>query len=442
MKSLNIFLYEWKHLSRSPFKLVALLLFIAAAIYGLHNGASLYQEQTAEIERIKEEIEKDRQPYLDLYDQGKTVLEARPWIDISTPFWAIWFNHIYHFKTPSPALVYSIGQAEQYGFYKRVTFRASPYDADMTKEITNPERLQTGTLDFTFTLLFLLPLLLLILVYNLQSAEAEQGFLPLVEVQTAAKNSWLLSRMGFYVVLLTGILLFLLSYGAILTNVFSAVPVAFWQMFLIGLSYLLLWSILYFLILVNGKTIISNTLKMVGVWLVFAFLIPALSHQWVSIQKPANLMTDFIDATRDQRQELYEQPDSISQRQLNELFPEILDSPAFGDSARTATALQESNVALGNELTKKSIAKIKADHQSKNKLIQNTYPINPVMFFQNQFNHTTQTHFDDYRAYRSDIQSMIDHQVQLLVVDSWNEVKVDKDKYQEYFNDLTKVAPH
>ena len=98
-------------------------------------------------------------------------------------------------------MVYSIGQAEQYGFYKRVTFWASPYDADMAEEIANPERLQTGTLDFAFVLLFLLPLLLLILLYNIKSAEAEQGFLPLIEVQTASKNAWLLARMSFYFLL-------------------------------------------------------------------------------------------------------------------------------------------------------------------------------------------------------------------------------------------------
>ena len=60
-------------------------------------------------------------------------------------------------------MVYSLGQAEQYGYYKRVTLFSSPYDADLSEELANPERLQTGTLDFAFVLLFLSPLLLLAL---------------------------------------------------------------------------------------------------------------------------------------------------------------------------------------------------------------------------------------------------------------------------------------
>jgi ABC-2 type transport system permease protein len=439
MKSLNIFLYEWKHLSRSPFKMVALLLFIAAAIYGLHNGASLYQEQTAEIERIKEDIEEDRKPYLDYYDQGKTGPEARPWVDISTPFWAIWYNNIYHFKAPSPAMVYSIGQAEQYGFYKRVTFRASPYDSDMTKEIANPERLQTGTLDFTFVLLFLLPLLLLILVYNLKSAEAEQGFLPLIEVQVANKNRWLLSRLAFYTSLLVVVLSGLLFYGALLTHVFASASIAFWQILLHSLLYLLLWSMLYFFILLSGSTIIGNTLKMVGVWLLFAFIVPALVHQWVSMEKPANLMTDFIDATRDQRQELYDQPDSLIQQQLNAMFPEIPGSPASKDSAKTVAARNESTTALVNELMKSSITVIEADNQIKNKLIRNSFVVNPVIFFQNRFNTIAQTHFNDYQQYREEIQVLIDKQIRALVIDTWQEVKVDKEKYMEYIQVLSSL---
>ncbi|MEL7425500.1 MAG: hypothetical protein AAFN81_21095, partial [Bacteroidota bacterium] len=249
MRVLSILSYEWKHFIRSPFKVVALLLFVLAASYGLHNGASLYHEQTAEIERIKETIEENRQEYLSYYEEGKPGPEDAPWINMAEPFWAVWFNYIYHFKTPSPALVYSMGQAEQYGFYKRVTFWASPYDADMTQEIANPERLQTGTLDFSFALLFLLPLLLLTLLYNIKSMEAEQGFLSLIEVQTAAKHTWLLSRVAFYVGLLAVLILGLLLYGAMLTGVFSSASGAFSQTLLYSLLYLLLWSVIYYLIL-------------------------------------------------------------------------------------------------------------------------------------------------------------------------------------------------
>ena len=108
-------------------------------------------------------------------------------------------------------MVFSIGQSEQYGFYKRITFNSSPYDNDLSEEIANPERLQIGTFDFSFALLFLLPLVLMILAFNIKSNEIEQGFMSLIEVQVLSKNSWIVARVGFY-----SFLALLISYGLIL----------------------------------------------------------------------------------------------------------------------------------------------------------------------------------------------------------------------------------
>ncbi len=436
MTGLHIFLFEWKHFIRSPFKVIALLLYMVAAVYGLHNGASLYQEQVLEIEKIKKSAKEERQKYISFYEEGKPGPEDRPWIDISTPFWSIWNNEIYHFKTPSPALVYSIGQAEEYGFYKQVTLRANPYDSDMTKEIANPERLQIGTLDFAFALLFLLPLLLLLLLYNLKSMEAERGFLSLVEVQVSFKNVWLLSRVSFYVCLLFLVILVLIVYGAMLTPVFSTTGEAFTQILLHSFLYLLLWSVTYYFILRSGKSILGNTLIMVGVWLIFTFIIPAVVHQWVSIEKPANLMTDFIDATRDEKQELYDLPDSVFQSKLYALFSGLEDSPVAKDKMKSSEAMNFSSFALVNELMKKSTAPIEEDNQAKNKLITNSFLFNPISFFQNRFNDICETHYSDYQNYRNNIQTLIDKQIRIMVLDTWNEVEVDKTKYLEYYKKL------
>ena len=435
MKSINIFLYEWKHFFKNPFKIVAVLLFIVAGIYGLYNGLSLYQNQLTEIEKIQEKIETDKQKYLAKYEEGKLVDESRPWIDMSQPFWAIRNTPTYQLKVPSSAMVYSIGQAEQYGFYKRVTLRASPYDADMAEEIANPERLQTGTLDFAFVLLFLLPLLLLILLYNIKSAEAEQGFLPLIEVQTASKNGWLLARMAFYCLLVAVVATGLLVYGAMLTDVFKTASNAFGQMLLYTLLYLSFWSVIFFFILKKGKSILGNTLQMVGVWLLFAFVVPAIVHQSVSIAKPANLMTDFIEV-RDKQQDLYAN-DSLFQQKLINLFPQIVKSPVYQDSTKIDLARSRSTAALVNELKKESIQPIEQESQEKNKLIQATYWFNPVTFFQNKFNSIAKTHYADYEAFRQAIQISIDDRIGVLVEDVWSDVKVDKERYLNYNENLS-----
>ena len=437
MKNLSIFLFEWKHFIRSPFKLVALLLFVLASVYGLYNGAHLYQKQQAEIEDIQQRVKTERQKIIDEhYQKGILTPKERPWIDYSAPFWAIWYAAPYHFKLPAPAMVYSIGQSEQYGFYKRITFWASPYDADLAEEIANPERLQSGTLDFSFALLFLLPLVLLVLLYNLKSTETEQGFMPLIEVQNPSKNTWLFLRMSFYVLLLFVVLLALLVYGARLTPVFEQVDPAFGPMLLYTTLYLVFWSIFYFFILLNSKSILGNTLKMSAVYLLFAFILPATVHQLLSIYQPANLMTDFIDV-RDQTQALYNGPDSLYEAQLLALFPEILSSPVYQDSIKVNAAKSRSGPALVNELNKASLQPVEAENRVKNAFIQRAFWVNPVSFFQNRFNAIAQTHFDDHQKYRDEIQALVDRQIRTMILDMWYEQKVDQKKYLEYIEKLT-----
>lgn len=436
MNSMSIFLYEWKHFVRSPFKLVALVLFIVAGGYALHNGASLYKQQVAEIEKINKKANEQIQETIAYYDKGEKGPENRPWIDLTTPFWAVWNSPVYHFKTPSPAIVFSNGQAEQYGFYKRVTFQSSPYDADMSEEIANPERLQSGTLDFSFVVLYLMPLLLLIWLYNLKGAEADAGFLPLIYTQTSSKDSWLLARIAFYAILLLLVIFVLMLYGAFLTKVFDNAVAAFWQIFTLVLSYLFLWVLAFAFIIRGGSSSIGNTLKMVGVWLLFAFIIPAATQQWVTTQHPANLMTDLIDAQREERKELYEQPDSVIQAQLNTLFPDIVNSPVAKDSTKINLARNRSAIALANELTKKSVAEIETSNNAKNDLIRFSYWFNPVTFFQNKLNRFTQTHYQDYQNYREEIQTLIDKQIRVLVLDIWEDVKVAKERYLEYNQSL------
>ncbi|MCH2228754.1 MAG: hypothetical protein MK105_00315 [Crocinitomicaceae bacterium] len=438
MKSLSIFLFEWKHFVRSPFKVAAFLLFVVASVYGLHNGASLYESRKAEIEKINQVIEQDREENITFYEAGEKGPKDKPWVNLNTPFWATLLSKTYKFKTPSSALVYSTGESEQYGFYKQIDIWASTMDSDMTKEIANPERLQVGTLDFSFALLYLLPLLLMILLYNIRSSEAEQNFLTLIQVQTASVSFWLLSRVIFYLLLLNFSIVLLLIYGALLTDVFSNEGSAFWQMLFYSLLYLFFWGIIYYLILRKGARIMNNTLKMVGIWLLLTIIVPAISLQWITIKKPVNLMTDFINASRDETRDLYDLSDSVLLGKLDVLYPEELKGSEEERKVKIGKIKRVAFSALSNEILKERIASIEANNEIKNQKVRATYLFNPVIFFQNKFNKLSCSHYDNYRQFREEIQCLIDKQIQLVLFDTWKGVHVDKTKYIYYTKELVK----
>jgi ABC-2 type transport system permease protein len=436
MRGISIFLYEWKHFSRSSFKIVALFLFCVASIYGLHNGADLYLKQHKEIEKLNEKVKADIDETIGYFDSGAKGPEARPRVDVTTPYWAIRNATTYHYKTPSPSIVYNIGQTEHYGFYKAITISSSPYDTDMAKEIANPERIQSGTLDFAFVLLFLLPLLLLVLLYNIKGAEAEQGFLALVYVQTGSKKWWIISRTLFYVFLLIAILLGLMLYGAALTNPFEDIA-RFWSIFALVVSYVLFWTLIYFFIISYGRSTVSNTLQMIGVWLLFAFIIPATIQQWVSIEKPTNLMIDVIDARRDKTEDIYAQTDANTDTQIFNLYPNFKTTKAAKDTLLINKVRRNSKRALVNNALKNATKSIDEDNAVKNQLISKTYWFNPLTYFQNSLNLLTETHYNDYQRYRNEIQQLVDKRLEVMLMDMWNDVTVDKKRYLEYITNFS-----
>ena len=232
----------------------------------------------------------------------------------------------------------------------------------------------------------------------------------------------------------------LLIYGANLTDVFASAGNAFGQMVFYTFIYLLFWILLYALILMRGKSILMNTLQMAGLYLLFAFIIPATVHQILSIRQPANLMTDFIDV-RDQQNEIYDLEDSIVESNLIELFPELEQSVVYTDRVDVGMVRRRTIIALVNELKKKSVLQIEQENENKNMFISSSFVYNPLSFFQNKLNRISNTHYDDYQQYRDEIQLLIDAQINVLVQDMWNSRSVDKARYQEYnvlFTTITK----
>jgi ABC-2 type transport system permease protein len=143
-------------------------------------------------------------------------------------------------------------------------------------------------------------------------------------------------------------------------------------------------------------------------------------------------MTEFADAKLEKRWQIWDKSDSLKHAELLKLFPLIANSPILNNDDKLSAAIHESTSALENQLTKASIQPIEKENQIKNAFISSTFWFNPVSFFQNRFNAVSQTHYDDYQNYRNEIQRMIDKQIELLVLEMWNDVKVDKKKYEEY----------
>ena len=431
---IQIFRSELTHLTRSPFKVIALSLFVFALIYGCQNGLTLFKKQTKEIGTIKSKNEDLVHKMILQYEAIENGTQEKPRRDPTIPYWAIWNTPSHAFKYPSSMMVFSLGQSEQYGYYKRVTNWSSRFDSDLAEEIANPERLAIGTLDFNFVFTYLSPILIIILLFNIGGLERDLNFENLVYLQSVSKGYWLLLRFLFYFIIIALTLFILLFSYALIADVFSNDSFNFIVLLSSIILYLLFWFAVFYVINYYGKGSSDNAIKMISFWLALCIVIPGIVHQVTSIIYPLNYMTDYLDVSREQRGRIFDLPPDSLEIKLVDEFPWLKNTMYAADSTMNNGIVNRSVSGLVNVLNKNVALKIENSNEEKNQFIEKFNLLNPVTSFQNHINALAGIDYYAYLRFRNYIQSIIDKKIRLILQDTWNKVSVSKNIYIEYVN--------
>ena len=186
--NINIFLFEFKHFIRSKAKVFSFILFVIICVLSIYNGVKISDKQFETISDVKKNESVEHTKVFDWLDNIssnedslKTFSRSRKRVNTQEPFWAIIYTPNYVVKDPSPMLPFGIGQSQQFGFYKKINRWSSTYDTDTVEEISNYERLINGDIDFSFMIIYLLPLLMIILIFNINGLE--KGKVSVREIQ-------------------------------------------------------------------------------------------------------------------------------------------------------------------------------------------------------------------------------------------------------------------
>lgn len=439
MKITRILYWEWIQLVRAPYKVIALILFGLAGIAGVLNGVTLYQKQLETLALVESTSREQQSNVRGWFTAGKTGPEDRPWIDVSRPFWAMWYSSHQVNKAPSPMMAFAIGQAEQYGFYKRVNVWSTAYDNDMAEEITNPERVVMGALDFTFVSVFLLPLLLIILTFNIGGYEQDKQMASLIHVQQGIYTPWVVGRLtgiGFLVSLfLTALILF----SGVLSGALMSTPTLLLIYLASVLFYKWIWLMLIgcFIHLKFGQT--AQAMAITIVWVMVALVIPGMVHLASSLYYPNNLMVKYLDAKRVDQEKIYALPHAQIWSEVSSKLPEIKSTKlaSFPDSLiplEVKGGLFRTEIAFHMMEVHEAI---EAGFEEKNKMIQQSYWFNPLVGIQNHLFELAETDYYSYANYRRKIQNSNLDICKMLILDEWNEVRVTADVYAEYLRLLT-----
>jgi ABC-2 type transport system permease protein len=294
--------HEWRNLRADRTLWVIVPLFAVIIGYGVYNGASWAQFQRATLDAAaneeRERYAQARREITEIETSGKTV---SPFTDPRLASVASGRSGMrYAQLPPAPLAALSVGQSDLYPYYFKVSRQSKQYFTT-NDEIENPTNLIAGRFDLAFVIIYLFPLLILALSYNLISAEREQGTLAMMMSQPVALRSFVAGKIGVRAIVVSLLTIGFSLAGVLLGGVRLTADGAWWRLLSwIGIvaAYGAFWFALAVAVNAFGRSSATNALMLAGLWLVFALLAPSLLNAAVTSVYPAPSRVEMIQATR------------------------------------------------------------------------------------------------------------------------------------------------
>lgn len=293
---------EWRMLWRDAGAWIALAAIVVGVFFALHNGAARVAVQRAAIEAARADetrrIAALRKTLTDL-DAGHVGEALSPYRDPRNPvFVGAGLAAPVAVLAPAALAIAATGQSDLYPAAIKVT-TGNKENFLFSDEIENPVHLEAGSVDLAFVLVFLYPLAVLALCYDLISDERERGTLALTLASARDPRrvfaGKLFARAGApilatLVVALAGVAVYA-GPGAIVTAGCALLAAAI-------LLYGAFWALLA--AAVNGlrRSSAHNALILVGVWAAATLIVPAAINAGAGAAYPAPSRAETILAAR------------------------------------------------------------------------------------------------------------------------------------------------
>lgn len=293
---------EWRNLvAERAIAPLALLLTVLIA-YGLYNGVEWNQFREATLAGTKAEQQKR------LRKLERTLTEIEAGTRKPTGFQdprsggAIGGTTGVPYVTMPPGALapLAVGQSDLYPYYFKISLRSKQTTLN-NDEIENPVNLLAGRFDLAFVIVYLYPLLILALSYNILSGEKEQGTLALTLANPVSLTKLLAGKMLARAGLLLGLAVGITAVAVWVAGVDSGregalARLGLWMLVIV--TYGLFWFTLAVAVNAWGKSSATNALVLAGAWLGWAILVPSLLHLTSSSLYPVPSRVEMIQAMR------------------------------------------------------------------------------------------------------------------------------------------------
>ncbi len=397
----RIMRHEWRALSSDGLVWAVAAVFGLSIAYGVWNGSRWVSfqrsalhaaagEEAARYEGLKSRIAAlsvpgtSVSPFAD--PRSPTALGAR-------------FGPRYAMLPPGPLAPLAIGQSDLLPYYFKVSTEARE-NVVATAEIENPNRLLAGRFDLAFVLIYLYPLLVLALSYNMLSAEQEQGILRLTMAQPVSLKTLVAGKVLLRALLLVGLVV-VFSIAALLATGATADPSRLLLWVAVVAAYGAFWFCLSVLVVSFGGRSATNATVLAGAWLAFVVLTPAMFNLAATTLYPVPSRVEMIQAMRTAQDEA-----NKSGSQALARFYEDHPDLATGDPAQAMNDFNVVRVAVNDEVERRVrpvVGRYETQIASQQKLIDSLRFLSPALLMQGALNDIAGSGTERHRAFLAQV---------------------------------------
>ena len=397
----SLFRQEWRLLraERTLWILAALIAFLTG--YGVYNGSSFVrserrtlaateQEQRERIAKLRNDLRRIEAGLA----QPKGFLDPRSAASIgnvtAVPYVSL---------PPAPLAAFSLGQSDLYPYYYKVGLR-SRSAITSADEIENPVNLLAGRFDLAFVIVFLFPLLILALTYNVLSAERENGTLALALSQPLSVASLIGRKIAFRALLLVTLVIVLAIGSAFWSGVDFSQP-GLWLRLCLWMAAVACYSAFWFGLAVGvnalGYSSGTNALTLTTIWLVMVLLVPTTVNLLAATLYPVPSRVEMIQAMRDASTQASQKGSMILARYYED-HPDLVT--ATGASKKTDYASTTYAVQLEvDRVTQPVIAEFDAQVNRQQAFVDRFRFLSPAILTQAALNDISGTGIARYRHF-------------------------------------------
>ncbi len=190
-----------------------------------------------------------------------------------------------------------------------------------TNELTNPFYQLLGTMDFSFVLIFLFPLMIIGMCFNLWSEEKESGRWPLIYSQSSRPTALIDRKIAIRFVSITCLLIAILVIAKFYLNI--PINQQFLAFSLISILYTSFWFSLCYWITSLDRSSNQSALILLSIWILLTILIPALLNNAIHYFIPIPEAYETTIDSRDGYHNKWDLPKEPTIDQFKKQYPQF-----------------------------------------------------------------------------------------------------------------------